>query len=95
MGHVPGRWPECIFSSSNPVVAKISAANANASMNNHSNHNDTMQTILRNSGSQYTFPTGSSNDGKQLLAAGESRGQTDIELEKMSYLVEGVKGAIE
>jgi len=39
--------------------------NANASMNNHSNHNDTMQTILRNSGSQYTFPTGSSNDGKQ------------------------------
>ena len=37
----------------------------------------------------------SSNDGKQLLAAGESRGQTDIELEKMSYLVEGVKGAIE
>lgn len=37
----------------------------------------------------------SSNDGKQILAAGESRGQTDIELEKMSYLVEGVKGAIE
>jgi basic membrane protein A and related proteins len=36
-----------------------------------------------------------SNDGKQILAAGESRGQTDIELEKMSYLVEGVKGAIE
>ena len=37
----------------------------------------------------------SSNDGKSILAAGASRGQTDIELEKMSYLVEGVKGAIE
>jgi simple sugar transport system substrate-binding protein len=35
------------------------------------------------------------NDGKEILAAGVSRGQTDIELEKMNYLVEGVKGAIE
>jgi simple sugar transport system substrate-binding protein len=37
----------------------------------------------------------SSNDGKQILAEGVSRGQTDLELEKMSYLVDGVKGAIE
>jgi basic membrane protein A and related proteins len=36
-----------------------------------------------------------SNDGKEILAAGVSRGQTDIELEKMNYLVDGVKGAIE
>jgi basic membrane protein A and related proteins len=36
-----------------------------------------------------------SNDGKEILAAGVSRGQTDVELEKMNYLVEGVKGAIE
>jgi basic membrane protein A and related proteins len=36
-----------------------------------------------------------SNDGKQILAAGASSGQRDIELEKMNYLVEGVKGAIE
>jgi basic membrane protein A len=37
----------------------------------------------------------SSNDGKQILAEGVARGQTDIELEKMNYLVDGVKGAIE
>jgi simple sugar transport system substrate-binding protein len=36
-----------------------------------------------------------SNDGKEILAEGASRGQTDIELEKMNYLVDGVKGAIE
>jgi basic membrane protein A and related proteins len=35
-----------------------------------------------------------SNDGKELLAEGVSRGQTDIELEKMDYLVEGVKGSL-
>ena len=35
-----------------------------------------------------------SNTGKQLLAAGQSRGQTDIELEKMDYLVKGVKGSL-
>jgi basic membrane protein A len=35
-----------------------------------------------------------SNDGKEILAAGVNRGQTDIELEKMNYLVEGVKGSI-
>ena len=35
-----------------------------------------------------------SNDGKELLAQGVSRGQTDIELEKMDYLVEGVKGSL-
>lgn len=35
-----------------------------------------------------------SNDGKELLAAGVSRGQTDIELEKMDYLVEGVSGSL-
>jgi simple sugar transport system substrate-binding protein len=35
-----------------------------------------------------------SNTGKQILAAGESRGQTDIELEKMDYLVKGVKGSL-
>jgi simple sugar transport system substrate-binding protein len=34
-----------------------------------------------------------SNDGKEILAAGVNRGQTDIELEKMDYLVEGVKGS--
>jgi basic membrane protein A and related proteins len=36
-----------------------------------------------------------SNDGKEILADGVSRGQTDIELEKMNFLVDGVKGAIE
>jgi basic membrane protein A len=35
-----------------------------------------------------------SNDGKEILAQGASRGQTDIELEKMNYLVEGVKGSL-
>ncbi len=35
-----------------------------------------------------------SNDGRELLAAGVSRGQTDIELEKMDYLVEGVSGSL-
>jgi basic membrane protein A len=34
------------------------------------------------------------NAGKEIIAAGTSRGQTDIELEKMSYLVAGVKGSI-
>lgn len=33
------------------------------------------------------------NTGKEILAAGVAQGQTDIELEKMSYLVEGVKGS--
>jgi simple sugar transport system substrate-binding protein len=37
----------------------------------------------------------SSNAGKPLLAAGVSRGQTDIELERMDYLVDGVKGSLE
>jgi basic membrane protein A len=36
-----------------------------------------------------------SNDGKELLAQGVSRGQTDIELERMDYLVEGVKGSLD
>jgi basic membrane protein A len=35
-----------------------------------------------------------SNTGKEILAAGVNRGQTDIELEKMDYLVEGVKGSL-
>jgi basic membrane protein A len=35
-----------------------------------------------------------SNQGKELLASGVSRGQRDIELEKMDYLVEGVKGSL-
>jgi basic membrane protein A and related proteins len=35
-----------------------------------------------------------SNDGKELLASGVTRGQRDIELEKMDYLVEGVKGSL-
>ena len=34
------------------------------------------------------------NAGKEILADGVNQGQTDIELEKMSYLVEGVKGSI-
>ena len=34
------------------------------------------------------------NAGKEILAAGVSQGQTDIELEKMHYLVAGVKGSI-
>jgi basic membrane protein A len=34
------------------------------------------------------------NTGKEILAAGVSRGQTDIELEKMNYLVKGVKGSL-
>jgi simple sugar transport system substrate-binding protein len=34
------------------------------------------------------------NTGKDLLAAGTEQGQTDIALEKMDYLVEGVKGSL-
>ncbi|HET9958316.1 MAG TPA: BMP family ABC transporter substrate-binding protein [Polyangiaceae bacterium] len=34
------------------------------------------------------------NSGKELLAAGSTQIQTDINLEKMNYLVEGVKGAL-
>jgi simple sugar transport system substrate-binding protein len=34
------------------------------------------------------------NTGKEVIAAGVSRPQTDIELEKMNYLVEGVVGKI-
>jgi simple sugar transport system substrate-binding protein len=34
------------------------------------------------------------NAGKEIIAAGTNRGQTDIELEKMSYLVAGVKGSL-
>ncbi len=33
------------------------------------------------------------NKGNVVIAAGVSRGQTDPELEKMNYLVEGVIGA--
>ena len=33
------------------------------------------------------------NKGATVIAAGVSRGQTDPELEKMNYLVEGVIGA--
>jgi simple sugar transport system substrate-binding protein len=36
----------------------------------------------------------SANDGKVILAAGVSLGQTDLALEKMDYLVEGVQGAL-
>jgi simple sugar transport system substrate-binding protein len=35
-----------------------------------------------------------SNSGKEVIAAGVSRGQTDIELEKMDYLVKGVNGSL-
>jgi len=34
------------------------------------------------------------NKGKEILAAGTEQGQTDIKLEKMDYLVEGVKGSV-
>lgn len=34
------------------------------------------------------------NKGKEVIPAGTDRGQTDIELEKMDYLVEGVNGSI-
>jgi simple sugar transport system substrate-binding protein len=34
------------------------------------------------------------NAGKEIISAGTERGQTDIELEKMGYLVAGVKGSI-
>jgi simple sugar transport system substrate-binding protein len=34
------------------------------------------------------------NDGKTVIAEGVSHGQTDIALEKMDYLVEGVKGSL-
>jgi simple sugar transport system substrate-binding protein len=34
------------------------------------------------------------NAGKEIIPAGTDRGQTDIELEKMNYLVAGVKGSI-
>jgi basic membrane protein A len=33
------------------------------------------------------------NKGKEVLAAGKTQKQTDIELEKMNYLVEGVNGS--
>ncbi len=33
------------------------------------------------------------NKGNVVIAAGVNRGQTDPELEKMNYLVEGVIGA--
>jgi basic membrane protein A and related proteins len=34
------------------------------------------------------------NVGKEIIGAGAARGQTDIELEKMNYLVAGVKGSL-
>jgi simple sugar transport system substrate-binding protein len=34
------------------------------------------------------------NQGKEVIPAGTERGQTDIELEKMNYLVEGVVGTL-
>ncbi len=34
------------------------------------------------------------NAGKEILAAGTEQGQTDIALEKMNYLVEGIKGSL-
>jgi simple sugar transport system substrate-binding protein len=34
------------------------------------------------------------NAGKEVIPAGTDRGQTDIELEKMDYLVEGVNGKL-
>ena len=34
------------------------------------------------------------NAGKQIIAPGVSMVQTDVNLEKMAYLVEGVKGSI-
>jgi simple sugar transport system substrate-binding protein len=34
------------------------------------------------------------NAGKQIIAPGASLVQTDVGLEKMAYLVEGVKGSI-
>jgi simple sugar transport system substrate-binding protein len=34
------------------------------------------------------------NAGKEIIGAGAERGQTDIELEKMNYLVAGVKGSL-
>ena len=34
------------------------------------------------------------NKGKEIIAAGKSFKQTDLELEKMNYLVEGVNGSI-
>jgi simple sugar transport system substrate-binding protein len=34
------------------------------------------------------------NAGKEILAAGVNQGQRDIALEKMNYLVEGVKGSL-
>ncbi len=33
------------------------------------------------------------NKGKEVIASGTARGQTDLELEKMNYLVEGVVGS--
>ena len=34
------------------------------------------------------------NKGKEVVAAGQVQKQTDLELEKMNYLVEGVMGSI-
>jgi basic membrane protein A and related proteins len=36
----------------------------------------------------------SDNAGKQIIAPGAAMAQTDVNLEKMAYLVEGVKGSI-
>ena len=35
-----------------------------------------------------------SNKGAVVIPAGKSLGQTDVELEKMNYLVEGVVGSV-
>jgi basic membrane protein A and related proteins len=35
------------------------------------------------------------NKGNEIIAAGVNQGQTDINLEKMGYLVEGVKGSVQ
>ncbi len=34
------------------------------------------------------------NTGKELLASGAEQAQTDIALEKINYLVQGVKGSL-
>lgn len=45
---------------------------------------------------EFTLFKGPLNDnkGNVVLAAGESLGQTDVVLEQMNYLVEGVRGDI-
>jgi basic membrane protein A and related proteins len=54
---------------------------------------DTALAELKSGGVIYAGPL-KSNDGKEILPAGQDFKQTDIQLEKMDYLIEGVRGSL-